>query len=163
MENIININTRRKFSFIEVIEKLNIDDTLSFVSKGYLYFKRKDKFLRVRLKHDIDNLNEAEIIKLNEEITNSEYYMSDYFVSKHVIEISLKDVPESLLEEKHVLLCLDDYWFSVKKEDDELVIICVDSNLNELELTEEELDKILADNFFTAIISGCWYIVNEDE
>lgn len=161
---VININTRRKYSLFEMIEKLNIDETLSFISHGYLYFKRDKKILKTKIKENFNHLRESEEVILTEQTINQSYCLTDYVVSQHIRKIKPSEVKENLILGNHLLLALEEYWLSFEVDDDIVNIICTDTQLNELDIDDEELNKILADNFLSSLMDGNWYIViNEDE
>lgn len=161
---VININTRRKYSLFEMIEKLNIDETLSFIAHGYLYFKRDKKILKTKIKENFNHLRECEEVVLTEQTINQSYCLTDYVISQHIRKIKPSEVKENLILGNHLLLALEEYWLSFEVNDDIVNIICTDTQLNELDINDEELNKILADNFLSSLMDGNWYIViNEDE
>lgn len=161
---VININTRRKYSLFEMIEKLNVDETLSFISHGYLYFKADKKILKTKIKENFNHLRESEEVILNEQTINQNYCLTDYVVSQHIRKIKPSEVKENLILGNHLLLALEKYWLSFEVNDDIIDIICTDTQLNELDIDDKELNKILADNFLNSLIDGNWYIVvKEDE
>lgn len=160
---IINLNTRRKYSLSEMLDRLQKDTTLSFMSHGYLYFRKNNKILRTEIKKDTDYLRESKEVILDDKIITQTYFLTDYVVSNHIRKIKISDVKKYLMSGDHLLLALEKYWLSFQLNEDTIEMICVDSQLNKLDISEEELDKILADNFLSSFINGYWYIVNDED
>lgn len=154
------VNFGDKYTFGEMIDKLSKDSTLSFVSNGILYFKRRDKLLTTSFNNStIYDIVHAEDMIINNDLINQTFYLTNIYVSNIIYEIHIGDVKNYILEEKIVMLCLNNRTWIITLEDNVVFL-----DYSEAEgANEDNYKELFADDVLTSLIEGQWYVIDGDE
>lgn len=155
MENII-INFGESYTFGQVLDKLSKDSTLSFVSNGLLYFKRKDKLLISNYKDTIYDVVHAKPMPLDTDTLNKTFYLTNIYISNIIYEISLSDVKKNLLEGKTVMMNLNNRTWIVTIEDK---VVFLDYSQAD-NANEDNYRELFADDVLTSLFEGQWYVID---
>ena len=158
--NNIIIDFIKKYTFGEMIDKLSKDSTLSFYNKGKLYFKRNGKFLTCDYNSDMCEVVHSEIMKFNEEITNSIFFETNFYVSSVVFETTISEVKKYLLKGYIIMLAVNNNTWTLELEDNVVFL-----DYSEVPgATEENYKSIFTDNRDNLIsfIEGQWFVIDTD-
>lgn len=159
MKNNMIIDFGEEYSFGKMIDKLSEDSTLSFVSNGILYFKRKDKLLTTSYKGTMYDVANAKPMILDSNIINSTFYKTNIYVSNIIYEIPLKEVKQNLIEGKIIMLNLNNRTWIITIEDK---VVFLDYSQAD-DATENNYKELFADDVLTSLFEGQWYVIDGDE
>lgn len=159
MKNNMIIDFGEEYSFGKMIDKLSEDSTLSFVSNGILYFKRKDKLLTTSYKGTMYDVANAKSMILDSNIINSTFYKTNIYVSNIIYEIPLEEVKQNLIEGKIIMLNLNNRTWIITIEDK---VVFLDYSQAD-DATENNYKELFADDVLTSLFEGQWYVIDGDE
>lgn len=151
----INIDFTKKYSFGQVIDKTTEDSTLSFLSKGNMYFQRDGKMYKC--KYEECNVFHSTPVSLNDSVINATYYLTDFYVSNHMHEIPVNEVKDYLHKKYDVMLIVNNHTWIISQEGK---VVSLDYSEVE-EANEDNYLEIYAQDSLIAIFEGKWYIVEE--
>ena len=156
--NNIIIDFIKKYTFGEMIDKLSKDSTLSFYNKGKLYFKRNGKFLTCDYNSDMCEVVHSEIMEFNEEITNSIFFETNFYVSSVVFETTISEVKKYLLKGYIIMLAVNNNTWTLELEDNVVFL-----DYSEVPgATEENYKSIFTDDILISFIEGQWFVIDTD-
>ena len=159
MKNNMIIDFGEEYSFGKMIDKLSEDSTLSFVSNGILYFKRKDKLLTTSYKGTMYDVANAKPMILDSNIINSTFYKTNIYVSNIIYEIPLEEVKQNLIEGRIIMLNLNNRTWIITIEDK---VVFLDYSQAD-DATENNYKELFADDVLTSLFEGQWYVIDGDE
>lgn len=156
MHNNTIIDFSKKYTFGQMLDELLKDDSLSFISEGKLYFKRKGKLLIANYKHNnIYDIVHAKNMTLD---INNVYYKTNIYISNIIYEINLADVKDNLLDSKTVMLSINERTWIINLEDK---IVYLDYSQIE-NANEDNYTNLFTIDVLASIIEGQWYVIDED-
>ena len=159
MKNNIIIDFGEEYSFGQMIDKLSKDSTLSFISGGVLYFKRKDKLLTTSYKGTMYDVVNAKPMVIDSDIVNSTFYKTNIYISNIIYEISLEEVKQNLIEGRIIMLNLNNRTWIITIEDK---VVFLDYSQAD-DATENNYKELFADDVLTSLFEGQWYVIDGDE
>lgn len=159
MKNNMIIDFGEEYSFGKMIDKLSEDSTLSFVSNGILYFKRKDKLLTTSYKGTMYDVANAKPMILDSNIINSTFYKTNIYVSNIIYEIPLEEVKQNLIEGRIIMLNLNNRTWIITIEDK---VVFLDYSQAD-DATEDNYKELFANDVLTSLFEGQWYVIDGDE
>lgn len=156
MHNNTIIDFSKKYTFGQMLDELLKDDSLSFISEGKLYFKRKGKLLIANYKNNnIYDIVHAKNMTLD---INNIYYKTNIYISNIIYEINLADVKDNLLDSKTVMLSINERTWIINLEDK---IVYLDYSQIE-DANEDNYTNLFTTDVLASIIEGQWYVIDED-
>lgn len=159
MKNNIIIDFGEEYSFGQMIDKLSKDSTLSFISGGVLYFKRKDKLLTTSYKGTMYDVVNAKPMVIDSDIVNSTFYKTNIYISNIIYEISLEEVKQNLIEGRIIMLNLNNRTWIITIEDK---VVFLDYSQAD-DATEDNYKELFANDVLTSLFEGQWYVIDGDE
>ena len=159
MKNNIIIDFGEEYSFGQMIDKLSKDSTLSFISGGVLYFKRKDKLLTTNYKGTMYDVVNAKPMVIDSDIVNSTFYKTNIYISNIIYEISLEEVKQNLIEGRIIMLNLNNRTWIITIEDK---VVFLDYSQAD-DATEDNYKELFANDVLTSLFEGQWYVIDGDE
>lgn len=158
--NNVVINFGDKYTFGEMIDKLSKDSTMSFISDGRIYFKRKDKLLSTIFNDNtIFDVVHAVPIILNNKITSKIFYSTNIYISNIIYEINIGEVKEKILEGKTIMLLLNNRTWIITLEDNVVFLDYSEAD----DANEDNYKELFADDVLTSLIEGQWYVIDGEE
>lgn len=162
MENNNNviINFGKEYSFGQMLDKLSEDETLSFVSNGILYFKRKGQLLTTSYNNStVLDIVHAKPMSLSLEFLESKFYLTNIYISNIIYEIPLEDIRPNLIDGKTVMLNLNNRTWIIYIEDK---IVYLDYSEAD-GANENNYKELFATDILTSLLEGQWYVIDGDE
>lgn len=154
------IDFGKQYTFGEMMDKLSKDSTLSFINEGVLYFKRQDKLLTTWYKNNmIYDVVHAIPMQLSNEIINKKFYETNIYISSIIYEIELSDIKQSLLDNKIVMLNLNDRTWVLEMEDNVVYLDYSEAK----DANEDNYLELFATDVLTSLLEGQWYIIDGEE
>jgi len=152
------INFGKKYTFGEMIDKLSENSTLSFVSNGVLYFKRKDKLLTTKYSDNIYDVAHAEPMLLNNEIILQSFYETNIYISDIVYEVNISEIKDLMLEGKIIMLCLNNRTWIINVEDNVVFLDYSEAD----GANEDNYQELFTEDVLTSLLDGQWYVIDEE-
>lgn len=161
MNNKINIDFSEKYTFGQVLDMLNENSTLSFVSKGKLYFKRNNvlKTYDIKCNNKHENLIECNEVDNPMELLNLEFYKTDHYISNIITEISIDKVKKYLLDGEIIIFQVDENTWTISFEDD---VVFLDYE-QVIGATEDNYQSIFMDDLLCGLLYGQWFVIEGGE
>ena len=156
--NNVIINFGKKYTFGEMIDKLSENSTLSFVSNGVLYFKRKDKLLTTKYSDNIYDVAHAEPMLLNNEIILQSFYETNIYISDIVYEVNISEIKDLMLDGKIIMLCLNNRTWIINVEDNVVFLDYSEAK----GANEDNYQELFTEDVLTSLLDGQWYVIDEE-
>ena len=154
------IDFGKQYKYGEMMDNLSKDSTLSFINEGVLYFKRQDKLLTTWYKNNmIYDVVHAIPMQLSNEIINKKFYETNIYISSIIYEIELSDIKQSLLDNKIVMLNLNDRTWVLEMEDNVVYLDYSEAK----DANEDNYLELFATDVLTSLLEGQWYIIDGEE
>lgn len=154
--NII-INFSEKYTFGQMLDKLSEDSTLSFVSEGMLYFKRKDKLLTTNYSNKtIYDVVHAKPMSLSTESLEKTYYLTNIYISNIIYEISIEKVKEHLLNGETVMLNINSRTWIIYIEDKVVYLDYTEADGAD----ENNYKELFATDVLASLLEGQYYVID---
>ena len=159
-KNNVIIDFGKQYTFGQMLDKLSKDSTLSFINEGVLYFKRQDKLLTTWYKNNmIYDVVHAIPMQLSNEVINKKFYETNIYISSIIYEIELSDIKQSLLDNKIVMLNLNDRTWVLEMEDNVVYLDYSEAK----DANEDNYLELFATDVLTSLLEGQWYIIDGEE
>ena len=160
MDNKINIDFSNRYTFGQALDMLNENSSLSFVSKGYLYFLKDNALKSCKITNGEMTKSTLQCMDVDKPILliNDTFYKCDYYISKIVSEISIDKVKEFLFMGYLIMFVVEENTWIISLEDD-AIFLDYEQVKN---ATIENYESIFLDDFCYGLLYGKWFAINRD-
>lgn len=159
INNLVNIDFTKTYTFGQVLDEVSKDSTLSFISKGRLYFKKDGKFRTCLFKEDyISGVPYVNELVITDKLFEQSYLKTDIHISDIVTQIDFSDVKKSLQAGKIVMFSVGQNTWVLELEDN---VVYLDYAQVEGATADNYLELYARDSI-AGFVDGIYHVIEED-